>query len=185
MIPRKLPSILLALLLLGCAPANSAARIMPQSYAAQSCATAVPVMCIAVTMTPGASATPTRGSIFVTPSATPSPTALATVTATREATPTAIVPGPTWSPGPSPTPAPVRYGLYSPNFQQRVRAGPGINNVQVAWIGGGTTWAVWAEGSTVSGDLWLFIEDRARAISGWVAYRYQGVLYGTYTLDNH
>jgi hypothetical protein len=176
-------SVLLSLLLIGCAASQlSAARnLSPISIAADSapvCPTAPVVMCVAVTATPGS------GLVTATPNATALATSTprATATETLWPTPTQIVQGATLTPAP-----PVRYGLYTPNFQQRVRLCGMVSPEcpQTAWIGGGTTWAVWSEGGSASGDLWLMIEDKARGISGWVAYRYQGVLYGTYRLDNH
>lgn len=164
----------------------SAARIPSPvaSAQAQACPTQAAIVCIPVTVTPGPSATPTASATAV-PSVTATPSPQATATEVLNPTPTAIVPGPTWTPGPSPTPEPIRYGLYSPFWQQRVRAGPGLNYQQVGWIGGGTYWAVWMESGNSSGDMWLMIEDRARGISGWVALKLGSTYYGNYILDNH
>src|SRR5688572_26886149 len=135
--------LLLALILIGCASTQpSAARTFSGqqvAQAAQVCPT-VEVICVAMTVTPGASATPTRS--ITTPAAAPSATvtALATVTNEGGPTPTRIVQGATWTPA-----APVRYGLYTPYNQQRVRACASTNDSQcprIGWIGGGSTWAV-------------------------------------------
>lgn len=153
----------------------------------QACPTQPAIVCVAMTVTPGASptlaATPT-----VTASATATPSPQATATEVLDPTPTAIVPGPTWSPGPSPTVGPIRYGLYTPFNLQRVRSCPAVDDIncpRVGWIGGGSTWAVWAEENTGVNSIWLFIEDRARFISGWVAYQLNGFDYGVYVHDNY
>lgn len=161
------------------------------SAQSQGCATQPAVVCVPMTVTPGPSMTPTATNTAV-PSVTAKPSATATPQATAtevlDPTPTPIVSGPTWTPGPSPTQGPLRYGLYTPFNQQRVRACPAVDDIncpRVAWIGGGSTWAVWAEENTGINSIWLFIEDRARFISGWVAYQLSGFDYGVYVHDDH
>lgn len=167
----------------------SAAQIPSPVASAQGkvCPTQPAIVCIAVSVTPGPSMTPTASatvvpSVTATASATPTATIGATATETLWPTPTQIVQG---TIGPT---QPIRFGLYSPYNQQRVRLCPAVDDIncpRVAWIGGGSTWAVWAERVTGINSMWLFIEDRARFISGWVAYKLSGIDYGTYVLDNH
>lgn len=151
----------------------------PQTFAqGQTCPTQPAIVCVAMTVTPGFSATPTATNTAV-PSATATASPTATATEDFSATPTQIIRG---------TPEPFRYGIYSPHSQQRVRACAKANDVEcprVAWIGGGSYWAVWDENRDTRGQVWLFIEDRARNISGWVALVIDGYFYGVYTLDNH
>lgn len=161
---------LLALVFVGCATERLSARqtIRPASIVAQSaqvCPTAPAVVCIAVTVTPGVPAQ------LVT--ATPHATALATVTPWP--TPTQIV---------RLTDTPVldtRSGTYSPFFQQRIRAGAGVNWAQVGWLGGGTVWQVIDVTYYSNGDYWVRVRDSARGIDGWCAVIYTGLVYGVFT----
>jgi hypothetical protein len=151
------------------------ASSVPQLSAAQNlqtCPTQPAIVCVALTVTPGASPT-----LAATPTVTTSATATATPTEVLDPTPTQIIRG---------TPGPVRYGIYSPYSQQRVRSCPKANDQEcprVAWIGGGSHWAVWDENYDTPGQIWLFIEDRARFISGWIALVINDYFYGVYTLD--
>ena len=178
--PKPLSALLLALLLIGCASTQLSARrnIVPQTVAqsGQVCPTQPAVMCIAVTVTPGVSPTPTDS--IITRTAIPSATAAATATQTPWPTPTQIVGVSSLTPIPR---EPERGG-YSPYYQQRVRAGPGVNHPQTGWIGGGSVWQVEVlEYST--GDKWGLIEDYSRGIVGWVAIIHTGLAYGVFTPD--
>lgn len=152
----------------------------PANAQGQGCATQPAIVCIAITVTPGFSATPTASATAV-PSATSTASPTATATEVIDPTPTQIVQG---TIGPT---EPVRLGIYGPHSQQRVRACPKFSDVEcprVAWIGGGSYWAVWAENRNTPGQIWLRIEDRARNISGWVALVINDYFYGVYTPDN-
>jgi hypothetical protein len=147
----------------------------PQLSAAQNsqtCPTQPAIVCVALTVTPGASPTLVATSTATaSATATASPTITPTATEDFSATPTQII---------------RRFGIYSPHSQQRVRACAKANDIEcprVAWIGGGSSWAVWGENYDTPGQIWLFIEDRARSISGWIALVINDYFYGVYTLD--
>jgi hypothetical protein len=150
-------------------------KVQPVASAqSQGCATQPAIVCVAMSVTPGMSATPTATNTAV-PSATATVSPQATATEDFSATPTQII-------------EPFRYGIYSPHSQQRVRICAKANDIEcprVAWIGGGSSWAVWGENRNTPGQIWLLIEDRSRNISGWVALVIDNYFYGTYVLDNH
>ena len=146
--PKPLSALLLALLLIGCASTQLSARrnIVPQTVAqsGQVCPTQPAVMCIAVTVTPGVSPTPTDSIITRTavPSATasaqPSPTMIQTI---QPGTNVPATPLCRWE-AQGAVPAvkqtfytytdPQRYGI-----SQNVRGGPGTDFLIVEYLSKG------------------------------------------------